>query len=83
MMNIQEAIKSLQNVVDYWTYKPSEVEAASIAIQALEKQMPYKIDKRIEFSSRIIYGTCKCGTKLYNFNNYCKDCGQKIDWGVE
>ena len=34
-MTREEAIKSLQNIVEYWTYKPTEVEAAKMAISAL------------------------------------------------
>lgn len=34
-MTREEAIKSLQNIVKYWTYKPTEVEAAKMAISAL------------------------------------------------
>lgn len=34
-MNREEAIKSLQNIIEYWTYKPTEVEAAKMAIAAL------------------------------------------------
>ena len=34
-MTREEAIKSLQNIVEYWTYKPTEVEAAKMAIAAL------------------------------------------------
>ena len=28
-MTREEAIKSLQNIIEYWTYKPTEVEAAT------------------------------------------------------
>lgn len=34
-MTREEAIKSLQNIIEYWTYKPTEVEAAKMAIDAL------------------------------------------------
>ena len=34
-MTREEAIKSLQNIVEYWTYKTTEVEAAKMAIAAL------------------------------------------------
>ena len=34
-MTREEAIKSLQNIIEYWTYKPTEVEAAKMAISAL------------------------------------------------
>ena len=38
-MNNQEAIDSMKNIIEYWTYKPTEVEAAKLAISALEKQL--------------------------------------------
>ena len=38
-MNKQDAIKSLKNIVEYWTYRPTEIEAAKLAISALEKQL--------------------------------------------
>ena len=34
-MTREEAIKSLQNIIEYWTYKPTEGEAAKMAIAAL------------------------------------------------
>ena len=41
-MTPEEAIKSLQNIVEYWTYKPTEVEAAKMAITALEEIRQYR-----------------------------------------
>ena len=38
-MTREEAIKSLQNIVEYWTYKPTEVEAAKMAIAALRSML--------------------------------------------
>lgn len=35
-MTRKEAIKSLQNIIEYWTYRPSEVEAAKMAIIVLK-----------------------------------------------
>ncbi len=37
-MTNQEAIKSLQNIVEYWAVRPTEQEAAKLAIKALEQQ---------------------------------------------
>lgn len=37
-MNNQEAINSLKNIIEYWTCRPTEVEAAKLAISALEAQ---------------------------------------------
>ena len=40
-----EAIKSLQNIIEYWTYKPTEVEAAKMAIDALRPVSREKVEK--------------------------------------
>lgn len=37
-MTNKEAIESLQNIVEYWSMRPSEQEAARLAIKALEQQ---------------------------------------------
>lgn len=37
-MTNKEAIKSLQNIVEYWDMRPTEQEAARLAIKALEQQ---------------------------------------------
>ena len=44
-MTLEEAIKSLQNIVEYWTYKPTEVEAAKMAITALRPVSREQVEK--------------------------------------
>ena len=44
-MTREEAIKSLQNIIEYWTYKPTEVEAAKMAISALRPITREQVDK--------------------------------------
>lgn len=44
-MTRDEAIKSLQNIVEYWTYKPTEVEAAKMAIAALRPVSRERVEK--------------------------------------
>ena len=44
-MTNEEAIKSLQNIVEYWTYKPTEVEAAKMAIAALRPVSREQVEK--------------------------------------
>lgn len=44
-MTREEAIKSLQNIVEYWTYKPTEVEAAKMAISALRPVSREQVEK--------------------------------------
>lgn len=92
-MNEIEAIKSLKNIIEYWTYKPTEVEAAKLAIEALEKQIPKKpiVSNCAESNTY----RCKCGRFLKQIyfdragtiqgyeQAYCPGCGQAIDWSVE
>ena len=44
-MTREEAIKSLQNIVEYWTYKPTEVESAKMAITALRPVSREQVEK--------------------------------------
>ena len=44
-MTREEAIKSLQNIIEYWTYKPTEVEAAKMAISALRPITREQVEK--------------------------------------
>ena len=50
-----------------------------IAISALEKQIP----KKVEVTKYDIGGNnyfCSCGNKLRNSSEYCDKCGCKLDW---
>ena len=81
MNNIEKAINAMKNIENFWTYRPSEVEAAKLAIAALGKQMPKKVifDKY----KNNFYRLCpNCNGKIYEFDKskYCESCGQRIDW---
>lgn len=92
-MTNEEAIKSLQNIIEYWTCKPSEVEAAKLAIQALEKQMPKKLDYEADgygANGELLYDTAYCPNcnrlfEVYydNDKEFCPNCGQALDFGGE
>lgn len=80
-MTREEAIKSLQNIIEYWTYKPTEVEAAKMAIAALRPVSREQVEKmRGEWISTGAI-SCKCSkcNKLelksradeYNFCPHC------------
>lgn len=85
-MTPEEAIKNLKNIVEYWTYKPTEVESAKMAISALEKQIPKK-PKEIHRSTfeqyEPSYAVCECGENLVMQSPYCRYCGQRLDWRNE
>ena len=84
-MNNQDAIKNLKNIVEYWTYRPTEIEAAELSISALEKQIPKKPIEEQGIAPRCPY--CENANYLTNedeeVNNYCGNCGQAIDWRNE
>ncbi|MDD4779131.1 MAG: hypothetical protein PHT02_00810 [Tissierellia bacterium] len=78
-MEIEEAIKSLNNIVEYWTYKPTEVESAKLAIEALKKQIPLKT---VNANNVNKLGRCpNCKSVISPFKvKFCSECGQKLQW---
>lgn len=88
-MEIKEAIE-WQNAFKR-THKGNPMEkevyeACDMAIDALEKQI-FKKPKMIE-----VWECPICGSECIEYDNYgidsekknfCPDCGQKIDWGME
>lgn len=92
-MTEKEAIKILQELslerceafgFDCGNCDKCEVTIAyDMAIKALEKQIPKKPHKIFE---EINLKWCECGKylgKLKNEQNYCKWCGQALDWEEE
>ena len=73
---IEKAIRGLKNIVEFWCYRPEEIETAKLAIAALEKQVPKKVDG--EYDEK----TCTvCDEDILSYYaNYCENCGQKLDW---
>lgn len=53
-----------------------ECNAKELAIKALEKQIAKKPKKRKDTT----YSFCPCCDSGNLQNDYCTDCGQKIDW---
>jgi hypothetical protein len=87
-VNIQEAINLLKEnkinirigmgILEDVDLGISLSDAIEIAIETLEKQIPYKPTERKGFE-----GKCKCGVVfLDRLTNYCGNCGQKLDWEV-
>ncbi len=82
--DVREAISALKNIVEYWTYRPTEVNAARLAISALEKQLPqppeHKVHEKYKALGKNYY--CSCGAMFVDFErngtNYCGNCGQKL-----
>lgn len=63
------------------TTKEELAEAMRMSIQALEKQIPKKPD----FTEDKEFALCPCcnGNGLANKQEYCDNCGQKLDWSDE
>jgi hypothetical protein len=85
-MTEQEAIMIIENERPSCGKKiefteEEKYEAYSMAIQALEKQIPKKPD----FTEDKEFALCPCcnGKSLRDKQKYCENCGQKLDWSEE
>lgn len=85
-MEIQKAIEQFNEFVKmgyshFWL--PSSW-SIKLAIEALEKQMPYKPKNEVnpEYPALGRNYYCKCGVMFMDkATNYCGNCGIKLDWG--
>ena len=84
-MTAEEAIDNLKYLIsdDCTDTQHDFVEEIKIAIEALEKQIPKKPRE-----TRCALMCVNCGHKITEkgckklYRNYCKKCGQAIDWEV-
>lgn len=83
-MTREEAIKSLQNIIEYWTYKPTEVEAAKMAIAALRPVSREQVERvRGEWinTNKEVEQMCKCSkcgypiSYFWSRTPFCPNCG--------
>lgn len=66
-----------------------DIKAYKIAIEALEKQLPKRVDFEEDVAENMCVECPSCGSFLgyqvdcldenYQFN-YCEHCGQRLDW---
>lgn len=86
-MTASEAIEFLRIHFEYlkerWKPHPdyNVLEAIRFAISAIEKQIPKKPD----FTEDKEFALCPCcnGNGLADKQEYCDNCGQKLDWSEE
>ena len=76
-MTREEAIKSLQNIVEYWTYKPTEVEAAKMAISALRPVSREQVEKVWRGEWKHTHSSDNFWTEVW----VCSRCGLEDDNG--
>lgn len=85
-MKPEEAIETIKIAIAEveWNYPMDYAAALSMAIEALEKQVPKKPRE-----TRCALMCANCGHKITEKGckklnrNYCKKCGQRILWEVE
>ena len=93
-MTESEAIKELQQYVGLPFEMDVLDEAAKMAIQALEKQIPKKPIFSHNLSDTLSLFHCECGNAIKvshdigimnnnNAPNYCSKCGCRLDWSDE
>ena len=72
-MTTEQAIKSLENIVEYWSCKPTEQQAAELALTALKEQQ--ERDKGCVW--------CKENNKVFHdgqhFHLFCSYCGKRLE----
>lgn len=86
-MSPEEAIRRIKNHNEVHSRKEKHfavhiTEALNMAVEALEKQIPKKTTKRQYVpNGTLVYGHCpNCNSFSKNFFNYCRNCGQALDW---
>ena len=75
-MTIKEAIAHAKEQKEI--FGGAHKEFLDVAIEALEKQIPYTIVNRGDENDK--YGHCKCGAFAVDIHKYCPKCGQTMDW---
>ena len=77
MTEIEETIKSLEEMFPKGLCEVDEYKMAQVAINALEKQIPKKVIKWANGTEHC--PSCDCDNSCVGYG-VCIDCGQKLDW---
>ena len=80
----EEAIKTIEVAITEveWNYPMDYAVAFKMAISALEKQIPKKVN--ISLKGTTGWNTkCHCPIchSMVSHGKYCSNCGQALDWG--
>lgn len=83
-MTPNEAIETIKIAISdvEWNYPLDYAAAFEVAIEALEKQIPYKLEPIASVKAHVpVCGKCGGIMDLMQGNlNYCPNCGQALDW---
>lgn len=88
MNKVMLAIEQLEMQIKS-TVNTTSINTCRLAIEALEKQIPKKVENYAETEEEYEHTKCpNCKEILGTIpmimkNNHCIDCGQKLDWSVE
>ena len=77
-----KAIEHLNLITEHDAYTGYFQDVCKTAIEALEKQIPKKPVKHRK--SYAVFHTCAiCGENVVDYEIYCPECGQALDWSVD
>lgn len=77
-MTKEDAIKWIESFESYPYFPIESAESCRMAIVALKKQIP---KKTITTENNLIRNGCPdCNSVNEDGNNYCRFCGQRLDW---
>ncbi len=84
MNEVEKALNGMKNIAEYWSMRPSEQEAANIAISALEKQIQRASLTINEAENKFICPSCSKTIVWLDDktrHKHCLNCGQALKWG--
>lgn len=83
IMTNREVIETLDEMGDCCSTEPEYV-ACHIAIEAIEKQTPKKIERRDNHSfcpnCNFCLGNIEVRLRYHTAQKFCPDCGQALNW---
>ena len=81
-MTNEEAIKTIEVAIAEveWNYPMDYAIAFEIAISALEKQIPKKVNLSLKATDWNTKCHCPNCHSMFSHGNYCSNCGQALDW---
>lgn len=80
-MSFEEVLDKLKKHKSNWYDCELELDEMNVIIPILEKAVEKKLTKEREYKTCPDYKCPDCGRYISPYTeNYCSDCGQKLDW---